>query len=383
MKIAVFNTLYYPNRKGGAEISVQNVCESMVKSGHEVVVYSLWDGVSEKESTHNGVKLRKVKSLNLYTVFDYDNKKPCFIVKLMWLLLDMFNLFMLVRVYFELRGGKFDVVWSNNLSGFSISVWLVSWLLNFPIVHTMRDFYLLSNNVQLYSESCGVINPTNLVSKVKIKIFRYFSKFVYKFVAISDSISDVHSLYCGEIKGRCVTIYNSVNLNPNSTIMVSENDSNLSFGYIGQISKSKGVFLLLDSFFENKYNAKLYVAGHVCDEIRNRYMSNNIVFLGYASQQDFFPLIDCLVVPSLWREPFGRVVIEAINSCKPVLVSSNGGLPELSHCFESVKVVESFDVKSLIDNMPAFDGTDLNIINESFSEWVITNKYKEIFYNAV
>lgn len=38
MKIAIINTLYYPNVVGGAGRSVQFLAEALVKKGHEVVV---------------------------------------------------------------------------------------------------------------------------------------------------------------------------------------------------------------------------------------------------------------------------------------------------------------------------------------------------------
>jgi glycosyltransferase involved in cell wall biosynthesis len=43
----------------------------------------------------------------------------------------------------------------------------------------------------------------------------------------------------------------------------------------------------------------------------------------------FFEMIDVLIVPSLWNEPFGRVVLESILHKKPVIASNMGGIPEL------------------------------------------------------
>jgi glycosyltransferase involved in cell wall biosynthesis len=36
-----------------------------------------------------------------------------------------------------------------------------------------------------------------------------------------------------------------------------------------------------------------------------------------------------VVVPSVWKEPFGRVVIESYAYGKPVLAANRGGLPEI------------------------------------------------------
>jgi glycosyltransferase involved in cell wall biosynthesis len=49
-------------------------------------------------------------------------------------------------------------------------------------------------------------------------------------------------------------------------------------------------------------------------------------FEGWVAPTNFFDQIDILVVPSIWREPFGRVCIEAFAASVPVLASDIGGL---------------------------------------------------------
>lgn len=51
--------------------------------------------------------------------------------------------------------------------------------------------------------------------------------------------------------------------------------------------------------------------------------------LGWVSPDEFFSQIDLLVVPSVWPEPFGLVVTEAMSAGVPVLVSDAGALPEI------------------------------------------------------
>lgn len=76
-----------------------------------------------------------------------------------------------------------------------------------------------------------------------------------------------------------------------------------------------------------------------------------------------------LVVPSLWNEPFGRVVIEAYSHHVPVFMSNNGGLKELAEQGLS----RSFSTDS-------FD--DLTILfNKYFQEEALFNY--DLFDNAV
>ena len=51
-------------------------------------------------------------------------------------------------------------------------------------------------------------------------------------------------------------------------------------------------------------------------------------FLGWVDPHEFFRQVDVLVVPSLWREPYGRISIEARFHDVPPIVARSGGLPE-------------------------------------------------------
>lgn len=57
MKITIINTLYYPYRLGGAEVSVQVLAESLVKRNVEVTVLTLHEGKNLKIDSVNGIKI--------------------------------------------------------------------------------------------------------------------------------------------------------------------------------------------------------------------------------------------------------------------------------------------------------------------------------------
>jgi glycosyltransferase involved in cell wall biosynthesis len=43
----------------------------------------------------------------------------------------------------------------------------------------------------------------------------------------------------------------------------------------------------------------------------------------------FLQAVDFLIVPSVWNEPFGRIVVEAFAAGVPVIASATGGIPEI------------------------------------------------------
>lgn len=57
----------------------------------------------------------------------------------------------------------------------------------------------------------------------------------------------------------------------------------------------------------------------------------DVVALGAVTQADLFALyraVSVVVVPSVWPEPFSRVVVEAMWSGRPVVATTVGGIPE-------------------------------------------------------
>src|SRR5690606_27119957 len=105
------------------------------------------------------------------------------------------------------------------------------------------------------------------------------------------------------------------------------------FLYMGRIEKTKGVQPLLETFRQVP-EAELTLAGTIHDENIQQQLDrgqfpSNIQFVGYVDPDEEIPKHDVLIVPSLWNEPFGRVVIEAYAHGKPVIGSNRGGITEL------------------------------------------------------
>ncbi|MEN8884085.1 MAG: glycosyltransferase, partial [Flavobacteriaceae bacterium] len=127
-------------------------------------------------------------------------------------------------------------------------------------------------------------------------------------------------------------IYNGFNLK--AIKEQKKRNKPLTFGFIGQVKESKGIELLIKVFLKlRNYKWKLLIGGNLdstyLKHLKSLNNSPDIEYLGYVKSDSFFEKIDILVVPSLWNEPFGRVVLESFVNRKPVLASNMGGLSEL------------------------------------------------------
>jgi glycosyltransferase involved in cell wall biosynthesis len=103
-------------------------------------------------------------------------------------------------------------------------------------------------------------------------------------------------------------------------------------GFAGRVSPEKGVDIFLAAAARMP-NIPFKVAGDgpVLSEMRARAPSN-VEFLGRLGVDDllaFYRKSRMLVAPSLWFEPFGMVVVDAMALGVPVVASRIGGLPYL------------------------------------------------------
>ncbi|OOE62359.1 glycosyltransferase [Salinivibrio kushneri] len=378
MKIIVFNTLYYPNRKGGAEKSVQLICENLASQGHDIDVVSIWDKMSARFQYINGVRSIKWSPYNVYSVHNY-SCKTSWLSKLIWQIIDIFNFIMFFKALCFFIKRKPNAVWTNNLSGFSLSVWVAAFLLRIPVFHTARDYYLLSNNVQLYNNH-NLTPGHNIISRIKTNLFKLLSLKLSGFIGISDFVLSLHSKYCRS--KHQTKIYNPIedisqNFNQSRTSCRKTNGK--VYGYIGQINEAKGVEKLIRHFLGNSESSILKIAGNDHEGLSLKYRHPRVQFVGFQSPDEFFNSIDILIVPSQWNEPFGRVVIESLAKGCPVLTNSTGGLSELEMIFSSVMSF-NFECQFKYDiNEYSFYSEDIIIISQKFNPNCISQKYLKLF----
>jgi len=108
--------------------------------------------------------------------------------------------------------------------------------------------------------------------------------------------------------------------------------------FLGRVSKEKGLEHLIEAWGEaDRQGHELVVAGEgeELDAIMHHAASmglKGIQFSGFLGAEELKTLwheISFLVVPSIWQEPFGMVVLEAWAHARPVVAYANGSLPEL------------------------------------------------------
>lgn len=328
MKICFVNSFYSPDQIGGAEESVKILAESLLNSGHDAFVIST--GELDSEELVEGVRVYRVAVCNIYGV-RYQGKFQKYF-NFIWHCIDTYNFPTMWKVNAIIRKENPDIVHTNNLKGISVAIWSLAKRHGIPIVHTLRDYYLLCPKATMF---CRGINCQGLCTPCSVYSYgrRLLSSNVDSVVGISNFILQRHLVNGFFPKAKTNVVFNA--FKPTQIELPPRlNGESLVVGYIGRLSQFKGVDLLLEEFSLLKEGGvTLLLAGtgeHVYEaSIKNRFSSTSICFEGYLAPNDFFRRIDVLVVPSLWHEPLGRVVFEAYAHGVPVIASTRGGIPEI------------------------------------------------------
>ena len=108
--------------------------------------------------------------------------------------------------------------------------------------------------------------------------------------------------------------------------------------FVGRLSAEKGVDVLLHAWKHVEPSGRtLFVVGEGPERVRLEGLVtalglSHVVFTGFLDQNtmaDLWNRSACLVVPSIWKEPFGMVVLEAWSKGRPVVAHRIGALPEI------------------------------------------------------
>ncbi|VEI18104.1 Glycogen synthase [Serratia plymuthica] len=332
-KIAIYNLNTYPEMSGGSERSCLELAKELKDNGEDVSVVTLNAfKAGFNDFKYDGVDIHKLPLLNLY--WPTLNKKRSFILKAVWNFIDIVNIPMVLMLCIWLKKRHYNVVHTNNIKGVSPWIFPMLKIFGFRIVHTTRDFYLLDNGAW-YRDLSSEHN--DIKSKIKRLNKLWCAGFVDCAVFNSRYMREYH-IACGFFKKtNKKVIYNGFDPKKYMRTIVEKNSEINVFGYIGRLSPEKGLDLLFDSFVKFEPNLhKLIIAGATKEEFVSAYPDrkfilenrSDIVFMGTVNNTDFYDKVDCVIVPSKYNEPFGRVAMEAIFMGKSVIVSNSGGLPE-------------------------------------------------------
>ncbi len=167
-----------------------------------------------------------------------------------------------------------------------------------------------------------------------------------RLIAISNNTKETY-VAAGIPEEKIQVIYNGIDVAAFSPRLRADYDGGqpLRIKFFGRLSPDKGPEVLIQAYalLEVKdHPIELHLIGNVRDapgkatyledlkRLAGRFLDEGIFFKPHCADiRDELADADLVVVPSIWREAFGRVLIEAMAFGVPVIASSTGGIPEV------------------------------------------------------
>lgn len=371
MRILLVNSWYYPNMHGGAEQSTKLLAENLSKMGETVAVLS-GDGSIEEDGNVQGIYIYRAKTLL--------TSKPQFLFQKV-IIKDKDIVNKRVKRYFLNVCDSFrpDVIHTNSLSGLSFYIWKLAHEQGIPVVHTIRDYSVYSPR-GVYEQPSQATPLYRLYLTYRKHRCRKLSEYVDYVTAPSEfTLQTVcNDGFFSRAKKECIV--NSVELNLNEVKeRIEERRTSAKLTqtiiYAGRLLKIKGIELLINTFMRiEDPSIKLIICGKgkLAEYVKEAVQKDGrIEYCGHLSQNELnikYKEASFAVIPSLWDEPFGRVIIEANQYGLPVLASNRGGIPEIVN---TIKGGILFD-----------DNSEQDFTNK-LNQMLYMNNYNDFYNNII
>jgi len=174
------------------------------------------------------------------------------------------------------------------------------------------------------------------------------------FIFVSDYLRE-DALKCGVPKERSYTVMNCVDtmefhrerftdIRQEKRAQYELTDNDLLGIFVGRLTPEKGALELVKALSHSEYSdsrLRLLIVGsaqygmNIMDDYRTELevaaAKGRVIFIGSvksASTARFLARADFAVIPSVWNEPAGLPVLEALSSGLPIIVTDSGGIPE-------------------------------------------------------
>lgn len=255
------------------------------------------------------------------------------------------------QVIKQIRTERYDIILIENRPGYVLKLKSIT---NAKIVYHLHNAKL-DNTVPQY---LGIYDSASLIINVS------------KFVSQNINTINPHDK-------KSIVVLNGIDLSsfsPNkqnklcrSELYFNENDFILA--YSGKINPEKGIMelvramkilkdypqiklLVMGSTFygDNSYNDHPYALKllHEAEQMKDRITFTG--FIPYHNMPDYLRLCDISIIPSVWDEPFGLAIVEAMAMGLPIITTRRGGIPEV--VTETNAILLNTD-ENFVDNLAA------------------------------
>ena len=341
-KIAIVTSGYFPvpSVLGGAvetlvsEIMSENESEKQI----DLTIYSAFNSGAKEESQKyqnttivyvNTAVIIKAFDYLIYLIAKYVFRKE----KHMSYRYILQRLFYIFKVAYDMSCRQYDaVVFENHMS-------LLLTLKLFGNINQYKGkFYYHAHNT--INGFCGCKKLLE-----DINAFLCVSDYIKNTIVKLTGIKNPEKYYI--LKNRInENVFKNIDLKKVSEFRrkIVGNEKNLILTFVGRLNREKGIRELLTAFRDAEIdNCKLLIVGsyYFGSNMKSVYeeellkitsgIKDKVIYTGHMDY-NVIPYIyaasDIIIVPSVWEEPAGLTVIEAMTAGKPLITTDAGGIPE-------------------------------------------------------
>ncbi|MBU0597202.1 glycosyltransferase family 4 protein [Patescibacteria group bacterium] len=357
MKICIIENIYPPYDRGGAEQVVSKTVQGLLSDGHEVVIItSCPQGNIIERDGKLTIYRRRPKNIYFYT----EGHEHAIVSRIIWHIIDIFNIFTSRWVEGILKKEKPDVVHTHNLMGLSFLIPRVIKRVGLRHVHTVHDVQLVEPSAMILKAQENDWRYTGFPTKIYTWVMKNMIGSPQVVISPSKFLLDFYQSRGFFPKSKCEVLRNPITFDYSTPRLFKEKDSVCRFLYLGQIESHKGVTLLVEAFkklIDQKQNCELHVAGSGSGliELKKSVEGNDkIKIYGRVDRSklpELFSQMDATVVPSLCYENSPTVIFESLYFGVPVLASHIEGIAELIKEGENGLTFESGNADLLLQKM--------------------------------
>lgn len=358
MRILVLSNLYPPYSLGGYEIACAEVVEALRQRGHDVTVLTSSRGLCRPQAQSSVRRLLKMR-------FAFDPPYRNAALQFVWLVWNL----LVVRI--TVRRLKPDLVYVFNPA--CIGAFVLNWLheQSVPVVHDIFDTWLTDTAATSISPGLSLYEPRALLGRIaKAALLKagsvvlapkpinlgcsYFRSEYLKrqFADAGLDVQDVPVIYFG--------------LRRSHVRSWAQSDVSAGIVFSGRLSPEKGAHVLLAALPRltdsvGRQYGRLTIIGPVTDQGYWQQLQElaaeggaypSIHFTGQLPRTDAVALMrehSVFVFPVLWEEPFGIVLIEALDAGLAVIATRSGGAAEILVDGENSIIVGKNDPQAVAD----------------------------------